>query len=401
MKKIAILLILWFLFSCSKNNGWGDAENLFLVPLTYPQEDWSKEDFGTATNEAEKKQLQKFLPRVFIAQNSLFPLDFYEDYLPKTVLKNKKGKVVDRAISREHLKAIERNPNFYLDYQGALEKCQLPACAQDPRTIYGRVFYQTMHAPTKYAQEPPISFMVLKYSLVFAASGLPKKMSWHKNIGLSILGDKENWHELDIHGAIHILVDRQTNKPLILLLAQHNHFRSYVIGKDVMLPADNRLNICVAHRSNEPYPCPSQKTEFRTVGNPSDFDFVLGGSSPLFDGGYDIVESAANSAEQNLTLKFLPHRDPLYTSWISLGDKQKILGIIPSFFRDAPPGINMNTTPKLKKYTSIAKVWYFTEQDPKQRELFSQMGGFYNPNVDPLLEYNGARLWSGIASLKK
>ena len=56
----------------------------------------------------------------------------------------------------------------------------------------------------------------------------------------------------------------------------------------------------------------------------------------------------------------------------------------------------MNTTPKLKKYTDIAKVWYFSENAPKQIKLFNEMGSFFNPNVEPLLEYNGARLWKNI-----
>ena len=50
----------------------------------------------------------------------------------------------------------------------------------------------------------------------------------------------------------------------------------------------------------------------------------------------------------------------------------------------------MNTIPKLKKYTDIAKVlMYFSENAPNQIKLFNEMGSFFNPNVEPLLEYNG------------
>ena len=132
------------------------------------------------------------------------------------------------------------------------------------------------------------------------------------------------------------------------------------------------------------------------MGNPNKIEFVLGGKAPFLDGGYDLVKAKQNSVEQKLQLKFLPSRDPLYTSWIALGDKKKIFGIIPSFFRNGPPGINMNTSPKLKKYTDIAKVWYFLEGDSKQIALFNQMGSFADPNIEPLLEYNGGRLWEAI-----
>ena len=161
-------------------------------------------------------------------------------------------------------------------------------------------------------------------------------MSWYKNFGTALIGDREVWHELDIHGAIQILISKKTGIPEILLLAQHNHFRSYAINKDILLPKDNRIEICIAERSNEPYPCAAENKLFRTVGNPNKIEFVLGGKAPFFDGGYDSVKAKQNSVEQKLQLKFLPSRDPLYTSWIALGDKKKIFGIIPSFFRDAP-----------------------------------------------------------------
>ena len=138
-----------------------------------------------------------------------------------------------------------------------------------------------MLPPKKYQNEVKIPFIVLKYNLVFAASGLPHKMSWYKNFGTALIGDREVWHELDIHGAIQILISKKTGIPEILLLAQHNHFRSYAINKDILLPKDNRIEICIAERSNEPYPCTAENKLFRTVGNPNKIEFVLGGKAPF------------------------------------------------------------------------------------------------------------------------
>lgn len=399
IKYLLFLLIIFIISACSnKKTEWSESYKKFLVPLTFPDSEWSADDFGEETTTQDQLLLKKFLPRIFITHGELMPLDFYKEYLPKTVLKNSSGKIINKTISRQELKTIERKAGFYLDYQGELKKYQKPNTNHSLRVIYGRVFNQIMNPPLKYKNDFAIEFKVLKYSLVFPASGLPKILTWYKNWGLSLLGNKNNWHELDIHGAIHILVEKKSLQPKILLLAQHNYFRSYAISKDILLPKDNRIAICIAQRSNEPYPCPKENKplKFRTVGNPDKFAFVLGDKEPWFDGGYDLVQTRNKSVEVNGYLQFLPSRDPLYVSWIDLGDKQKLLGIIPTFFRDAPPGINMNTSPKIKEYTDIAKVWYFSENDSQQILLFNKMGGFFNPNVEPLLEYNGTRLWKAI-----
>ena len=400
MKYIKLTFLI-LLFGCSSNKPqWSDNHKYFLTALTYSDNEWSPTDFGKATNEEEKELLQKFLPKVYISQGNLVPIDFYKDYLPKTVLKNSSAKIIDKAISRQKLKSVEREAGFYLDYQGEYKKC-LTSCQTKKRTIYGRVFYEKMQPPKKNKKESAIDFIILKYNLVFPTSGLPQELSWYKNLGLALIGDKEDWHQLDIHGAIQIFIEKKTAKPAILLLAQHNHFRSYIINKDVMLPKDNRIAICIAKRSNEPYPCPEISRHFRTVGNPSNYAYVLGASAPLFDGGYDLVSARKESVELNLKLQFLPDKDPLYTSWIELGDKKKLFGIIPSFFRNGPPGINMNTTPKTKKYTDLAKIWYVSESDKKQIDFFNDMGDFFNPNVAPLLDYNGSRLWLDLAKTQK
>ena len=102
----------------------------------------------------------------------IFPIDFYQEYLPNSVLKNYRGKIIAKKISRTRLKAAERTAGYHLDYQGEFKKCNLPQCAKKVRVIYGRVFYENMLPPKKYQNEEKIPFIVLKYNLVFAASGL-------------------------------------------------------------------------------------------------------------------------------------------------------------------------------------------------------------------------------------
>ena len=115
---------------------------------------------------------------------------------------------------------------------------------------------------------------------------------------------------------------------------------------------------------------------FRTVGNPNKIEFVLGGKAPFLDGGYDLIKAKQNSVEQKLQLKFLPSRDPLYTSWIALGDKKKIFGIIPSFFRNAPP-YQYEYDSETQKIYRHSKGVVFLRKQCKTNSTISTNGKFF------------------------
>ena len=100
-KKFTLLIFLFLLFSCSSSQKeWSEMANRFLIPLTFPNSEWSAEDFGKQTTEEEKKLLQKFLPKIYLSEDSLVPIDFYQEYLPNNVLKNYRGKIIAKKISR-------------------------------------------------------------------------------------------------------------------------------------------------------------------------------------------------------------------------------------------------------------------------------------------------------------
>ena len=154
LQKIVLLTFLIPIFSCSSSQKkWNEMANRFLIPLTFPDSEWSAEDFGTQTTEEEKTLLQKFLPKIYLSEGSLVPIDFYQEYLPNSVLKNYRGKIIAKKISRTRLKAAERTAGYHLDYQGEFKKCNLPQCAKKVRVIYGRVFYENMLPPKKYQNE--------------------------------------------------------------------------------------------------------------------------------------------------------------------------------------------------------------------------------------------------------
>lgn len=387
----------------SNTNAWPFSfVDGFLQPLIFPDSEWSDDDFGNSTDLDAQALLEKFRPRIFVAPGGLLPIDFYRDYLPNTVAKDASNAIVNAAPDRRYLKYIERSYGYYLDYQGKHLTSSSVSRSNYVTTLYGRLYREVME-PAKPGSNTPRPYLILKYNAVFSASGLPARLPWYKNLGASLAGDTDMWHELDIHGAIHIFVNEITQQPEILLLAQHNHFRAYVIGRDIpSWRADKKIAVCFAQRSNEPYPCPTGSTvkRHRTVGNPGNFSFVVTGENALWDGSEDVVYGEqAGAQEINYALKFLPSRDPLYVSWIPLGDKLKILGLFSTFYREGPPGMDMNTFPALKKYTNLAQFWYFKEGDTKAAQLIKEtINGFELGNTTPLLQHNGTALWQSLES---
>lgn len=380
---------------CAAETQWDPRYLEFLEPLTSPMADWNSTDFGSEISERDRELLKKYRPHIYIAPQSFGPINFYEDYLPHTVLKDKNGKPIARPPSREVLKKFERSYGASLDYQGKLNFCRGKNCLEKKTTLYGRVFYESMNSwPNTQTRD----VIILKYSPVFPVSGLPKKIKWWKAMGANLASRTlDDWHELDIHGAIHIICDAKTEKPIVLLLAQHNHFRSYVIQGD----SKENLHICFAERSNEPYICPPGKNPqiFNTVGDPRKFRWVILGEKEPLEGGQDVVYGpGAGAVKINYDLEFLPGLDPLYVSWIPLGQVRKIWGIFNSFSRTGPPGINMNTWPVLKKYSDMAQLWYFKEGDKKAVTLLEEaFKSFFELDPKAVLEYHSPTFWEDLS----
>ena len=385
----------------AKEKSWPDGSLAFFEELTSPLDDWAPNDFGSFPTEEEKALLKKFCPRIFIGPKSIPPIDFYTFYLPWTVLRNDKRSSIKKSPTREELKKKERSPGYFLDYKGKPAPCRGVSCKDYSAPLYGRVFYETLASHPENATSKKREVIILKYTPVFSMSGLPAKLKWWKFLGVSLLAFRlEDWHELDIHGAIHILLDARTKKPIVLLLAQHNHFQSMIVGKEAFLPDDDRFPICYSVRSNEPYLCSdTPKPDLhRAVGDPTQFRYVVLGTKEPLAGGRDVVFGPnAGAVELNVDLKFLSSLDPLYVSWIPLGDKRKILGLFNSFSRTGPPGINMNTWPVLKKYTDMAQFWYFEKGDEKAIQILeSNFKEFFHLEAKPLLNYHSKRFWRNL-----
>lgn len=399
---VTTLMITWQVTAHAKT--WSPEALAFLLPLTYSTTQWRADDFGAETTASDVALLTRFQPRVHIGPNGLPPVDFYGYYLRQSVVRNASRHIVLRHPTRMDLKRLERTAGLYLDFTGKPAPCRGIGCTEHRGTMYGRVFRETMRTPPGVMPTAMQHVVILKYNLAFTMSGLPAGLAWYKEFPARLAGNLSQWHELDIHGAVHLLFRPGDRKPFAVILAQHNFFRTYLVDKDLDWPADGHLSVCYAERSNEPYLCPGdrQARRYRATGSFGGFRYwLLGGRTPLM-AGVDVVHGPnAGAVEIPCTLTALPDRDPLYVSWIPLGDKKHIFFFFGEFYRRGPPGMNMNTLPSLKAYTDIAQFWYMKDGDRTTAILFARtMQNFNQADPLPLLARNGRRFWEDYLSIR-
>jgi hypothetical protein len=401
MRYVCLAAILSGFMACNRGEparDWPPEARALLEPLTTSSRGWRADDLGEPVVAGDRVLLERFLPRVWIGPHSTAPIDFYETYLPQSVIRDSEDKVVVRGPSREELKARERTMGLYVDFEGDHYPCRGEACRGRTAPLYGTVFHEELGGGEGLLNR---KIAILRFSAVFPASGLPMGLSgWQRVLG-GLAGDLDVWHELDMHGAYFLIVDEETAEPLVVLLAQHNHFRTFIVGQDWAWPEDDRVNICYADRSNEPYPCPvaGEPATAPATGQPSSLRYIFTGKDSPMDGSYDLVhggESGGTPLETKLLT--LSEQDPLYSSWINLGDKRKIFWFFASFFRFGPPGMNLNRFPKLKSHMDIARFYYL---DPLDEEAFKmvedKITNYFAADVGPLIERNSKRFNSDLA----
>lgn len=364
------------------------AKAVDAVPAS--MQNWPQE------NPATRNLLERYRPRVYIAANSYRPLDFYRDYLPDTRLLNIDGEVVAQPPTREQVLKYRRSPDHYLDYGISPDEALAPSQNQTP-AIYGRIYTDTL--------KPDRKLVFLKYSLVFPYSGLAADTDGLKGGAARLLGSPKAWHELDIHGAIHVILDGKTKRPLGILLAQHNHHRTFLVGRDFEWPDDDRVPFVFAYLSNEPYLLlpndPPQRSE-RSIGDPRTLEYLAGrtDNAPV-SAGFDRVFTPAGGAEEIETqLELLPLDDPLYTSWMPLGARRKALGVVELFFFSGPPGIDYYAFGALKNLADLAA---FANLDPNDDTFFElkdkHFQDFKDVDFEPILRHQRQRLHRSLNDL--
>lgn len=370
--QIRMLVPFLFVASCASGDK-ADYKTLF-EKLTYPGEEWSELDYGSVPSSSDKELLAKYNPLFWIPDKACGPMDFYRQYVPRLV-SEVKGQHIRG--SRQSLKTYER----VLSVKWEIESP--PDCVESKTPpLYAYAWDETMIGEDGATSYP---IKVLKYAFAFYKSGLPSKQPTLLKLG-RVLGNPNRWHYLDIHGAVFILLN-QRQEPFALVLAQHNHFRTYVVGHDI--ESADKLNICYAKRSNEPYLCDENQKSHPTAPTFRNMEWIITGKNKPFLGAWDVLPSEDKRTRVNYTLEYLPSRDPLITSWNSLGPDIKIWGLFHSFFRNAPPGMAIYNLPDLKPVWKTAQAFYF---DPNNKEVFrlhyKNSKDFFNTDVQPVLDHN-------------
>jgi len=377
-----------------------DSEIAFIQDVVSSS---SRMENGSQDSPDTLRLLEKFKPRIFMAPDGYIPISFYQDYLPQCVVRSRKNPhtVRHQHVSQAVLKDIQFSPNLYLDFRVSAQAARHLVVKDVHPEIYGRTYTDVLLTGN---QKIPLVF--LKYSLVFPYSGLPAEIGRMKRLGSRFIGDPHGWHELDIHGAIHIILEGNTHQPLGVLLAQHNHHRIYLAGKDFKWPDDNRVSISFSQYSNEPYLMKDDapyRLE-RTVGNPMHLAYLFGvtAKAPLGAGLDKVFSKKGGAREVTVDLVLLPLDDPLYTAWIPMGNIEKIWGVWETWYRRGPPGIDFYTLGSLKNLADLTAFWFIDHKDQRFFTLIEEnFHDFEDYDLTPVLIHQRQRLAQALGIRKQ
>lgn len=405
MYKIFIILFSLILLSqinnCSTFNNNVDSSSEWMSKiakiLNHPD---NITNWGKYPSNEDIKLLEKFKPVISIAPNSYEPIDFYKNYLPFTSLRNikNKKKIIKNNLTKNDLKNISLSHDYYLDYNNNSNINN----KEYNNVCYARIYRLNTNSYLNKQHKHLNKLIVLKYNFVFLYSGLPAKLSMYKKLFLKLIGNAKKWHQLDIHGAIHIILNIKL-KPIAVILAQHNHHRTYLLNKDILLPENNHINIAFASQSNEPYPQPPGNTiaYYRTISFPSSdsIDYLITGKNAPYTSGFDVVYPKKLGAKIiNYKLKYLSEFDPLYTAQINLGRIEDSF----SFYRSGPPGIDFATFPELTDFTNLMLFWYYKDNDKKVANLMKKYFKNFDKNLlKEIIIYNRNNFLNDLSNLSR
>jgi hypothetical protein len=301
---------------------------------------------GHAATPGEQALLERHRPRLFLPAGHPGPIDFYADYVAHGRLIDGAGRLVSTRVTPAILNALRHDPGAVFVHQ--------PGTAPPTRVVYGRVDRETITFP---AAGGPVAepFTFLTYNVVFRVSGLPAGLAWWRAGLLGLVASLDDWHQLDHYTAVMLALDGDLF-PVALTLQQHNHLHTYVLGADLPRPADGRVRVDVAIRSNELYPHVPGRTRRRAVGrpDPASLRYLISGRDPPFLAADDLTDPAA---EVDYALAFLPRDDAFYVFQGYLGERRWLRN------REGPPGADYNTLPALKPRGVQLLAFYWRDGD--------------------------------------
>jgi hypothetical protein len=334
----------------------------------------------------ERALLARYQPRIFLAAGQEPPLDFYLDYIARGRLYDGDGELISAEVTPEILNAHKADPAVVFVH----EPTDRPA---RPR-IYGRLDRGALALPGCEAATP-ITF--LTYHLVFRRSGLPAGMAGWQETLVDLVADPADWHQLDHYTALTLALAPDIGgglEPFAATFQQHNYLRSYLLGTTdgpgrLAMPADGRLRLDIALRSNELYPHRPERTRRRAVSfmTPESARYLITGQAPPWLPADDVTDP---DREITPELAFLPPSDAFYVFQGWLGERRWLPG------RDGPPGADYNALPAFKPKPVQLALFYWREDDGDYLELLSDLFADGRPTGAALSPF-AARLAADLA----
>ena len=317
----------------------------------------------TPPTPAEMALLERFRPRLTVADGEEGPIDFYGDYIAQGTLRDGRGKLVPGPVTRAVLNKYRRDPLAVFAHSPLAGQ----ANGNGTAVVFGGV---TRDVIPGHGQ-----MTFLTYHFVFRSSGLSAGFDGALRGLLGLVADPDDWHQLDHYTAATVVLDA-AGSPSALFLQQHNYGRSWLVGRDLKLPADGRVQLMAAVSSNELYPLAPGETRHRAIRfwGPEAARYLVFGTGKPWIAADDITRPGR---EVDYRLEGLPPDDAFYSFEGFLGERRRLPG------RDGPPGADYNALPRLKgpAHQLLLSSWRPCDQAQLDR-ITRAMDGSGRPALD-------------------
>ena len=304
-------------------------------------------------SERERELLERHRPVLYVGQGEEGPLDFYADYVSSGTLAVA-GKEDNSSVDQAALNAVKLEPSATFSHERKSE--------QVSPVGYGSVHYGKADLPGLEPRRRDWTF--LRYHFVFRSSGIAMGVEkWQARL-MSIGGDLRDWHQLDHYTSVVVALD-EADKPVAVVLQQHNYMHTYLVGGDSAFPHEGPFQVDAAIRSNELYPHRDKATVHRAASfisqDTSAWLVGLSDDRPSL-GTYD---HTSPDREVGYELKFLEPNDAFYVFVGRLGAKRRLPG------RDGPPGAIYYTVPEIWEYEKSMPMFYWVDNDEEFARIYS------------------------------
>lgn len=299
-------------------------------------------------SEQDVALLERYRPRLWVGPRSEGPISFYKDYISAGTLVDGAGKAISSAVTSDLL-------NRYREDSRAVFTHKKNSNAKIHPEALGRI--QTAQVETLG------ELKFLSWHFVFRTSGLPHGLGGMKKFAMGLVGDLDDWHQLDHYTAVVLVLDNE-EKPIAMLLQQHNYRRSFIFGCDVAWPKDDRVRVVAARGSNELYPYAPETTTWRSVPfmDEAGLSWLFEGKEQPTMSGDDVADPAR---EIEYEVNYVAGNDAFYSFQGFLGKKRLLPG------RSGPPGADYDTLPAMKDLGVKLTAFNWIEGD---LELMPRLG---------------------------